>query len=98
MCSAVRTLTSSYINHPIALVSILALEGGVTDIETLCAVLAPRDTERMEDCAQRLENRACEMEEIALSIAANLARTHKLAAEHGAAHRGGPSSACAMDT
>jgi hypothetical protein len=46
------------------------------------ATLAPRDTERMEDCAQRLEKRACEMEEIALSIAANLARTHKLAAEH----------------
>jgi (p)ppGpp synthase/HD superfamily hydrolase len=30
---------SPYINHPIALVSILAVEAGISDRETLCAAL-----------------------------------------------------------
>src|SRR5687768_18575641 len=32
---------SPYINHPIALADVLVNEGGVTDVEVLCAALLP---------------------------------------------------------
>jgi len=43
---------SPYINHPIALANVLANEGGVTDVEVLCAALLHdtiEDTETMAD-------------------------------------------------
>jgi guanosine-3',5'-bis(diphosphate) 3'-pyrophosphohydrolase len=44
---------SPYINHPIALVDVLANEGNVTDIETLCAA-ALHDT--IEDTSNHAED------------------------------------------
>ncbi|MGH8733189.1 MAG: HD domain-containing protein, partial [Burkholderiales bacterium] len=43
---------SPYINHPIALADVLVNEGGVTDVEVLCAALL-HDT--VEDTATTLE-------------------------------------------
>jgi guanosine-3',5'-bis(diphosphate) 3'-pyrophosphohydrolase len=44
---------SPYINHPIALVSILAVEAGINDRDTLCAALL-HDT--IEDTEPRLKS------------------------------------------
>lgn len=46
---------SPYINHPIALVKILCVERGVTDIEVLCAALLHDTIEDTETTAEELE-------------------------------------------
>lgn len=45
---------SPYINHPLALARILAVEGGVTDVATLCAALLHDTIEDTETTADEL--------------------------------------------
>jgi guanosine-3',5'-bis(diphosphate) 3'-pyrophosphohydrolase len=46
---------SPYINHPISLADVLANEGGVSDVEVLCAALLHDTIEDTETTAQELE-------------------------------------------
>jgi guanosine-3',5'-bis(diphosphate) 3'-pyrophosphohydrolase len=46
---------SPYINHPLALTSLLAHEGGITDTATLCAALLHDTIEDTETSAEELE-------------------------------------------
>ena len=52
---------SPYINHPIALLQILAVEAGVTDADVLCAAVLH---DVIEDCAATEDERALRAEEI----------------------------------
>jgi guanosine-3',5'-bis(diphosphate) 3'-pyrophosphohydrolase len=47
---------SPYINHPIALADVLVNEGGVTDVEVLCAALLHDTVEDTDTTHQELEN------------------------------------------
>src|SRR5688572_8570269 len=46
---------SPYINHPIALADVLVNEGGVTDVEVLCAALLHDTVEDTDTTPQELE-------------------------------------------
>ena len=48
---------SPYINHPIALVNLLVSEGGITDLETLCAALLHDTIEDTETTPEELTER-----------------------------------------
>lgn len=47
---------SPYINHPLALASVLAVECGISDTTTICAALLHDTIEDTETTAQELEN------------------------------------------
>ncbi len=46
---------SPYINHPLALASVLAVEGGITDAATLCAALLHDTVEDTETTGDEIE-------------------------------------------
>ena len=46
---------SPYINHPLALARVLAVEGGITDVETLCAALLHDTIEDTETTGEEIE-------------------------------------------
>ena len=72
---------SPYINHPIALARLLAVEGGVTDVKTLVAAVL-HDT--IEDTDTRYEGL---VEHFGRKVADVVAATMKdWAIEHGATH------------
>src|SRR5512138_2638809 len=63
---------SPYINHPIALADVLVNEGGVTDVEVLCAALLHDTVEDTETTPEELEREfGREIAEIVIELTDN---------------------------